>query len=308
MNDNLTAEKYFNKIRGDNTYLMVETLPDRQRLVVQAKLYAPAFRQGIGMALEKYNMLPTLRDPKATFRVLDLGCGEGLYAPILTQFLKEQGCKAKVQIVGIDRDGAAVATAHEYTKALGLNAQFFVHDVTNPLKSIQFLNLNDPSQHFDLIICSVVLMHLANVLDLLPQIYAILKPAGAFFTKNMSWLTSVYYPDSSFARLNNLVFKELVQLLGIDFAARQEEYLKEAGFENLESFEDSYPIGGQTEPGRRMLENILLSQHASRPMIVKMGIMTAEEYDNILKTEFTEFSPNIEGHLTLVNTIGQRVS
>ena len=304
---NTSATDYFKNLRGNNTYIMDDPLPDRQRLVLQVKIYTPAFKQALSLALHKFNLLPRLQDPTATFRILDVGCGEGLYFPVIHEFLAEQGAKARIQIVGLDRDAQAVATAWDYSQALNLsNVEVYAHDLSQPLDKLSYLDLSNPAKHFDLVIASVVLMHLTNVQTVLGEIYAVLKPGGAFYTKDMNWQNGYQYPSPTFTRLSQLIIEQLVKMIGTDFAPQHEQYLGQAGFQGIESFEDAYPIGGQTETGRRMLENLVLAQHSTRPMIIQMGLMSAKDYDAALQTEFGEITPALEGHITLRNTVSYR--
>ena len=302
-----SALDYFSNLNAKNTYILADPLPDRQRLALQVKIYSGAFKQAIVQALTKYDLLARLQDPTATFRTLDIGCGEGLYFPILANILAEQGAKAKIEMVGIDRDQAAIVTAQEYTKALNIpNTEFFTHDLNNPLSQIPFFNSDNPAAHFDLIFASVVLMHLSNSPTLVKDIYHLLKPGGTFFTKDMTWVHGYNYPSPTFTRLSAISEAEMIKRIGLDFAPNHQQYLQEAGFTDIESFEDTYPIGGRSEVGRRMLQNFVLGQHSIRPMVIGLGLMSAQDYDAQIQQEFQEITPDMEGHITLVNTIGQR--
>ena len=92
---------------------------------------------------------------------------------------------------------------------------------------------------------------------------------------------------------------------GVDFAMCQREYLEAAGFKDIESFDDSYVIGGQSEAGHMMLTNILLSQYAVRTAWTRAGFFTEQAFDQILSQEFKEITPKVEGQLTLKNIIAR---
>lgn len=304
-----------------NTYVMANSMEDRKRLSLQLKIYTPAFRQAIRLCLDKFNLRTRLENPQATFRILDLGCGEGLYFPVLAELLNEEGARAKIEMVGLDRDGAAIDIGQDYAWTLGLNnVKLGAHDFTKPFSHLDWLKLNQnpaltseeavlSDKGFDLVYTSVVLMHQpATVLTpLLRSIHSdLLKPGGAFFTKDLSWTQGASYPLPAFNTLVGVVGAGLSKVLGVDFALHQAEYLKEAGFEDIETFEDTYPIGGQSQTGRFMLNNIMLSHHAGRAAILKMGIISAEEFDAAVEQEFKQVSPNQEGQLTLQNTVARR--
>ncbi|MEI6046611.1 MAG: class I SAM-dependent methyltransferase [Chloroflexota bacterium] len=303
-----SSADFFAAIKGNNTYILSDSLDDRKRLAIQVKIYTPVFKQAIGLALGKAELWTKLKDPNATFRILDLGCGEGLYLPILNQYLIDQGAKAHLTMVGVDRDTVAISTAQEYMAALGLrNSQFFVHNITSPLTQIEGLNLNNPSNHFDLVFASTILMHVREPQTVLQHIYKVLKPGGAFYTKDMAWgLDIINYPSLAFTRLANMLQKLTLKMLGEDFGANPAKFVEAVGFENIEWFEDSYPIGGRTEEGRRILEIFLLGQHAARGIFVKLGAISAEEYDGLMEQEFREISADLEGQFKLVNTIARR--
>ena len=302
-----------------NTYIMAHNMDDRKRLSIQLKIYTPTFKQAIRLCLDKFNLRPRLENPQATFRILDLGCGEGLYFPVLDELLNEEGARAKIEMVGLDRDAAAIEVGQEYVWTLGLNnVKLGVHDFTKPFSHLDWLKLNQnpvsgeaalSDKGFDLVYTSVVLMHqhVAGLNPLLRSIHSeLLKPGGAFFTKDMSWTQGASYPLPAFNTLVGVVGTGLAKVLGVDFALHQAEYLREVGFEDIETFEDTYPIGGQSQTGRFMLNNIILSHHAGRASVLKMGIISAEEFDTAVDEEFKQVSPKLEGRLTLQNTIARR--
>jgi SAM-dependent methyltransferase len=305
---NEAAINHLLRLRGDNTYLFTDSLDDRRRLTIQVKLYTPAFKESIARALAKSNgrLRQRLHDPQATFRVLDLGCGEGLYLPVLTECLREQGARARIELVGLDKDVVAVATGQDYLWKLGMNnAWLYTHDFTKPFS--QFTAQGRALGKFDLAYTSVVLMHLPGAV-LPPVLQAIrgelLLPDGVFFSKDMSWVTDTHYPSRIFIQMRDLMAQTMLKLTGgVDFASSHHEFLEAAGFSEIESFHDSHPIGGPSEAGRMMLNNILLAQYAVRMAWVKAGFFTEQAFDQMLSQEFKEISPEIEGKITLRNTI-----
>src|SRR5512135_721704 len=87
------ALEYFATIRGNNTYLLADSTGDRKRLTLQLGLTVPVFKQALKQAFDRFDLWAKLRDSQYTLRVIDLGCGEGLYVPILQDFLKEHEVK-----------------------------------------------------------------------------------------------------------------------------------------------------------------------------------------------------------------------
>lgn len=299
---------YFNRLKGNNTYVLADSVDDRKRLVLQTRLYTPAFKQVLVRAIEKYNLKSKLQDSSASFRILDLGCGEGLYFPIINEVLTELGTTAEVTIVGLDNDTAALATAQDYMAALSLShlVQVYHHDLNLPLNQLESINLLKPENHFDLVISTAVLMHLPTSRQILLSAFEIIKPGGGFYARDMRWLGGYVYPSPAFAKLDNKTRPLILKRIGDDFAQHHSEYLTEAGFKDLESSEDTYPVGGKTEIGRRILENFLLGMHASRGYLTALGMITELDFDQTVAQMFREINPELEGFITWVNTIAQR--
>jgi SAM-dependent methyltransferase len=87
----------------------------------------------------------TLRRPFSELRVLDLACGEGLYAIEFAQ----QGA----EVVGVEGRGASLAKAEFCRDVLGLDRLTFVQDDVRAISKERY-------GEFDLIICSGILYHL----------------------------------------------------------------------------------------------------------------------------------------------------
>lgn len=100
---------------------------------------------------------------KQDFKVLDFGCGEGIFCGYyLTKIIK--------QYRGIDISKEAVKKAQQK----GLNVKQFNIDVE---KMLPFAD-----NYFDAAICSEVLEHLFDPEHVLKEIFRVLKPQGVLFT------------------------------------------------------------------------------------------------------------------------------
>src|SRR5947209_15758179 len=101
---------------------------------------------------------------------MDVGCGEGLYL-----FELAQGNRfAHFEGLGIDKDGEAIETAHTYAQIEGIqNLRFAVFDATQPFTSCLPIRTAQP---FDLVMESLVLMHLRNPQQILAEMTATLRP------------------------------------------------------------------------------------------------------------------------------------
>lgn len=97
---------------------------------------------------------------KKNIRILDLGCGTGWMAPYLSSF---------GSVEGIDFSTVGIEIAR---KEYGQHGQFYVADVNHP-------KLGLPTDAiFDVVVCSEVIEHVPQHLNLLLQINAFLRPSG----------------------------------------------------------------------------------------------------------------------------------
>lgn len=108
---------------------------------------------------DRPNTLALIKSPKGK-RILDAACGPGKYAEILL----EQGAK----VTGFDISPKMVAHAKERNGAKG---NFFVHDLTNPLKMFE-----DAS--FDIALCALAMHYLEDWNPTIQEFNRVLKPGG----------------------------------------------------------------------------------------------------------------------------------
>ncbi|MEU5153079.1 methyltransferase domain-containing protein [Glycomyces sp. NPDC021274] len=116
-------------------------------------------------------------------RVLDLGCGAGLYA----EALLERGAA----VVGVE--GSAELLAHAKERA-GERAELRRHDLELPLDFAA-----DAS--FDMVLCALVIHHLRDRAGLLAEVFRVLKPGGRF-------LVSTTHPAADWKHFGDSYFSE----------------------------------------------------------------------------------------------------
>lgn len=117
----------------------------------------------------------------AGMRVLDLGCGPGLYAAEMVE--------AGATVVGIDSSPNMVRLARARVPA---GAEFRVHDLNQPMPW-----LDDAA--FDLAVMALVIHHLDNRLHVLREAFRALRTGG-------SLVVSTHHPTSDWQRLGGSYF------------------------------------------------------------------------------------------------------
>jgi SAM-dependent methyltransferase len=96
----------------------------------------------------------------AGFRILDVGCGSGLYAAELVQ--------RGAEVVGFDGSVRLVQLARQRS---GTGADLRVHDVREPLGWLE-------SESIDAAIMALVLHHLEDPVPALREVHRVLRPGG----------------------------------------------------------------------------------------------------------------------------------
>jgi len=132
---------------------------------VRIETYGQDFGQTSWVTTEESNEIPQMLQLEASSSALEVGCGSGGYALHLA---KNVGCS----IVGVDMNGPGVHNANQLASANGLStrARFEQCDVSKGL------SLNDET--FDAVFANDVLCHIPGRLNLLREMFRVLKPGG----------------------------------------------------------------------------------------------------------------------------------
>jgi SAM-dependent methyltransferase len=132
---------------------------------VRIETYGQDFGQTSWVTTEESLEIPQLLDLGPDSSLLEIGCGSGGYALHLAE-------KLDCQIVGVDINESGIRSAKELaqTRALGSRARFEQCDVSK--------NLPFDDETFDAAFSNDVLCHVPGRLDLLVEMFRVLKPSG----------------------------------------------------------------------------------------------------------------------------------
>lgn len=147
---------------------------------MMGSFYVPDFRHGQGLSgrlkdwyfwflgvpfyqrrVEARQVLALLGEVKGK-RILDIGCGDGLFALELA--------RKGAQVVGLDTSPSVLSRGAHRAQALRLERAFFLHGNATTMALA--------SSAFDLTVCNCVLEHIAADGEVLRDIYRVLKPGG----------------------------------------------------------------------------------------------------------------------------------
>lgn len=288
------------------------TISDRERLVLQHEVFKPNFLRVVERVLDEFGLAERLEAVKATnvttdkVQILDVGCGEGFFLQDIANVLVSRGLLEASELTGFDIDSEAISSAKEFAQLAEppkpyLN--FYVADLTQPLF------VSAPTE-FDFICVTAVIEHIPDARVHLEKLYQALKPGGVLYVRAFStehgargWSTPhpafdpLYHPFVAFTTKKNP---------GIDVAYAAADWLKEWGAEKIETGQDTVKAGGETEAGMKMLHNWVMITRSSGGSLVKQGLVTQAQFEELISTLYRELSPQSSGHTTLVDTLARK--
>lgn len=146
----------------DSAYGNYELNPYRQ---VRIETYGEDFGQTSWVTTEESAEIPKLLELKSDSSVLEVGCGSGGYALHLAE-------QASCRLVGLDINEAGVRNANQLAQARGL-ASRLRFEQCDASKRLPF-----DDKAFDAVFSNDVLCHLPGRLDVLGEVFRVLKPGG----------------------------------------------------------------------------------------------------------------------------------
>ncbi len=227
------------------------------RLRLLDEVYGPASRQ---MMLEA--------GLTSGMRALDVACGIGRVSCWLSSQVGPTG-----SVVGIDLNKDQLDEAELEAKA------------TCNENNIVFLERSAyatglPSESFDIIFCRYLLCHLTDPMDVLAELYRLLKPGGSIVCVDID-VTAIYSNPPSQAVARSIeVAMDAGKALGVDytFGRKLASALLKSGFNSVTPRLDQ-PVY-LTGPGKRMWEHTF---YEAGPGIVATGASTQEEMDQLCR-------------------------
>lgn len=230
-------------------------------------------------------------DPDAaSWSVLDVGCGEGLF----TREIARRYPHARVVGVDMDADAVAVATGRSANIP---NVRFMVHDIRQPLTD---------AGDFDAAAMWLVLPYLTDRRAVLANLGAVLRPGSVALLGNV--------PDQAI-RLDHpaaagllAAGQQLVARLGLGgLEDSLDGLLRQAGFDDVTTEPLRYPLGGATRYGQRwhayLLTNMSTAKH---PIVNVFGLLDEADYDHRFDQLAAEPVLRLYGEIRFLVTLARR--
>lgn len=170
--------------------------------------------------------------PRPVEAVLDIGCGTGLYWPIL-----QRHCQT---ITGIDASPAMLEEAHRLVQKMGWrNVNLVQYDGHS---------LSYPDESFDVVLCMDVLHHIPDLNGVLPQLHRVLKLGGRLVALEPNVMNPLIF-------IAHLIPAEERHAITRNFAPRLRQFLSPY-FDEIEFRYDFLVMSIETEIQLRMVSRV----------------------------------------------------
>jgi SAM-dependent methyltransferase len=252
---------------------------ERERLIEQAGLFGPIterFLRTAGLG--------------AGMRVLDVGCGVGDVSMLCASLVGAEG-----EVVGMDRDPAALARARERVVAAGLSNVRFIEGDFRELP---------PGEPFDAVVGRAVLMYAADPAVALHSLLPHLRSGGVAAFQEFDFTTLVALP--TFALMEQLVdwWRRTASQAGIELQMGLKLFptYVNAGLPGPEMHGDTILGGGADFAGYEYLAGVYRS---ILPLMEQFGIATGGEVDvDTLRDRLREEAVARSSVITLQMVVG----
>ena len=160
-------------------------------------------------------LLPHLR---GDMRILDVGCGPGSISCSLCKYVP------KGLVIGVD----VTETVLDQGRFLGKDLKNISFQVANVVEGLPF-----PDEHFDIVYCHQVLIHISMPITALREMRRVCKVGGLVACREGDWGTVVFHPLNSGLQLLLQVYERMLRSDGNEpHAGRQlHVWAKHAGLD-----------------------------------------------------------------------------
>jgi ubiquinone/menaquinone biosynthesis C-methylase UbiE len=201
-------------------------------------------------------------------RALDIGCGIGRISCWLSSQVGATG-----SVVGIDLNKDQLDEAQlEAEATCGENNIIFLE------RSAYATGF--PPESFDFIFCRYLLCHLTDPMDVLAEMYRLLKPGGSLVCVDLDGSAMYSHPPSQALARSIEVAMDTGKALGVDytFGRKLASALLESGFNSIiPRLDQPIYLNG---PGKRMWEHTF---YEAGPGIIAAGASSEEEMDQLCR-------------------------
>lgn len=226
-------------------------------------------------------------------RILDVGCGNGALGRALLALYPA------AELVGVDRDPAAVAVARESIRLGVKHVAYQIGDIEQAV----------PPGPFDVVLANVVLSHLHQPAATLAHIFSQLRPGGHL------WIKEMILQPRPIARFSPAI-QALADLLakgmrGLgaspDLPHQLPDRLAAAGFVDIQQEAEEYALGGPTPQGQAALSICLAAFMNARPVLTRTSGLPSETLDQLyVAAREAASSGLVQGVYPLINYVAAR--
>ncbi len=303
-------------------YVFADDMDDRARLAVQHAGMKPYVVEHMQHALDEYKLAErfaqftnTPKNAVKPARVLDFGCGEGLFLHDFAELLEARGLLAGVELNGIDKNRVAIITAEEYaqsSKPPRPYLNFYVHDGQNPLEQCTLLRRESEPQptSFDFIYASLVIEHLPQARQHVEKLYKALKPGGViyFYSCDLVRLHAEFeHFHPTFRFFGQAVTKMIMTVNpGLNVGYEEATWLQEAGAENVQANYVATVVGGGTKFGRLLLKDMVMVARGTGRILVQRGVITQAKFDQMMSDLYSQLTGEKQGQGWFIETMARK--
>lgn len=286
---------------------------DGKRMFLEHALFKANFSKIIERILDEYGLQASLQEAQAkgdTVRILDFGCGEGLYLHDVAAILEVRNLLSAAEFNGLDNHEGHIAIAEEFSKNSSPPRPYFHFYLYNGLHTLEECPglVRNGVAEFDFIFANEVIEFLPRAQTVVERLYSALKPGGTIYLRSVALEQSerawrAWHPSDV------QLFGEAIKINanpGITVAFAKTEWLREAGASQVQELADVRVVGGQTEEGLNMLRNSIMILRNLKPLLVATGKMTAAQFDALFNDLYWNANPNLKGQHVYVDTLARK--